>query len=315
MGDAKSLADKLNTTLDTLKAEEERTLQILDMVAAFFDVASLPWSGEDGEVIEKVLYSASASMEFGHELIETTQDGSSPGDEDDERLIAVDEVGQQLQDRMQHLSDSFGALGDIIVSDWYKLQLVGTYGNCDLPGGGCVCKLDGGCPPGLDQLATSTPTLKTVGAVTEIALQRMAHQEIVPYYFPIMDTGVSYCIGSPPCAPSAGPDINNFTCPLEPNPLGSAPKGAWGGALEVFDPAGGRNRWRTYVAAAKVGSNYTWPDESILTRMFTDVNVDQLSADPPVGLGIPLIDWMRDAHTSDPNPVNGSYGCNWPEPF
>lgn len=322
-----TLKDKLTESLNHAKAESaSRTVQVFDVVASLFDIASLA-GGSLGEAVEKYLYSISAGMEFGASVMELNEDGSEP----DAPSVGADEAAQELNDRLQHTSDAYNAIGDVIVSDWSKLELIGKYGGCNA--------MQGQCPKGLEDFAY--PDSTNARNMVNLALERSVDELVLPFYYPVIDMGESYScpenshFAPVPCVPDNGPDpYTDYNCggtpfdPTAPPPKGPdtpfassrerAPETAWARSLDTLDPttggphnAGTTNLFRTWLSVAVVGDDrYAWAPESLLTRMFTPVN-HASDVSKSTGLGISAVDWMRQAATPiDPHATN-PYCGSW----
>ena len=167
-------AEKLDKALGEPKSELKREIADRGLLVNFLDIASVA-AGGVAEDAETILYSASAGLELGFD-VEAEEDGSavtSPS-------LAADEAAGHIHDRLDHISRSFEGLGDVIVSDYAKLQLIGKYGGCN--------DLQTQCPSGLEQLGYENPA--TAEALVDLAVKQSVYETVVPYYFPVADMGL-----------------------------------------------------------------------------------------------------------------------------
>jgi hypothetical protein len=224
-------------------------------------------------------------LDFGVWIAGAGKDGAPGGDE---VRVAADKLGAQLVDQAQQAQTTYARIGDIIVSDYDKLRVVGT---------------DGGCNP-------SSPSCAKVYSYTEAdkvvfsaafyrGVERIAYEKLLPLgyrVFQLHDTK----------NPNRGrpPDVQEWYCGLV-RPFHGFPPLAYTSLLEELDPVLHINVYDVFVLAAPRGAfqyHGTPPPSELLKRMFDPVSK---SNDPEAGgLGISPGELMRTAK-------HDNWGCDY----
>jgi hypothetical protein len=182
-------------------------------------------------------------------------------------------------------------MGDIIVSDPYKLSEVSAKANCAYPCGG----------PPFDEYATSR--LGDAVELADLGLQRTIYQHLVPLSFPAYDLGLT-----------ENPDPQtNLTCGFSDDPpFGNegtggpteAPRRSYSISLDEWHPSFDGSRVRVQILVHRDLGFWSWPDSTLLDRMFDPVNEIKPATG---GLGMDRRDFIREA-TSRFDP---SHICTW----
>jgi len=260
--DAKTLQDTLTGQVDQINEEAELSFDAFGLVKGLLETAAAAVGlSEEAELTAEYIEVAAASTELAKTVFEARYDGSSELDRDP--TIEADNLAVELMRQADQTSNTFIRLGDIIVSDWSKLQEVGTYGACNAA--------EDACGQGHEEFAYS-PAAQTLAAqVTKRAMDRVIHEELVPLdgSFPVWDTGVP-----------AAPQYTQFFCRDASYPFEGAPRLSWFRALESFDPSGGPGVWRTFLSVHRSGFTYGWLPDSVLKEMFDPADPDWLGIDP-----------------------------------
>ncbi len=320
-GETKSAAGVLTKDRDYLNEKAEAEIEAIE--GAFGIVASLIDLGEVGAAIKglsktkKFLKASAAILELAAESTALAWDGSKSGEDPDEARVIADEVGMQLQKQAQDVSKSFRSLGDVIVSDWGKLSVIGQHGGCIPP------PAKKGCPAGLEQLALTDEMKDAATTAADLAQRRTAYQHLLPYSFPIWDTGLTFSCSFPPCSPDTGPEPTSrfptFSCVSDfgSSPFSDVPKEGFFVALDTLSPgsyyrpeAGGFNQWRTYLSVGRSSLTYGWASEEIYKTMFDPVGSKQ--EDPKIiPLGISPLDYMIEANERRAYLPGAHDSCSW----
>jgi hypothetical protein len=162
-------------------------------------------------------------------------------------------------------------MGDVIVSDYAKLSVVG-------PDGGCNASSPG-CPP---ELAFSTADKIAASSNVYRSVERLAYTKLLPLGYHVLSL-LPYEGKAPPYPPSYKcqafhPWIDDYT---DKAPYAST------SLLRELDPAGQDNVWDPFVLSkppSDWSTHGTPPSNELLERMFGPVS---LSGDPRAGgLGI-----------------------------
>jgi hypothetical protein len=217
-------------------------------------------------------------MEFGVWVAGASQDGTPGGDNP---RFKADELGAQLVDQAQQAAATFSSLGNIIVSDYAKLSVVGANGGCNpntasAPGTPC--------PP---EFAFTDADRVAASADFYRGVQRIAYEKLVPLGFHVFELN-PFPDGSQ--VAQQPPNVAAYMCGLY-HPWNTAPPWPQLGStalLQKLDSFGRlNNEWEVLVLAvppAVSDQHGTPPPETLLHRMYDPVSG---SNDPEAGgLGI-----------------------------
>ena len=295
--EAKDTSDALLNDLAALKQKAELQANWFDVVEGVLDVilgaAGLP----DLKKLEAFVEVSAGLIEEAGVLWEKNWTGGSAADD---IAVEADQLGDQLQTRLQSTSATFSQLANVVVSDPVKLAEVGTWGNCKLSVNGCgAFNLETGQQE-FAEYYDPTDTSNDLKAAVEIVnrgVEQTIWEELVPLAFGVWDIAAypqSTNAGKFTAAPTeATIDLNQFSCNRGfgtefNNPFDGAPRAAWSGSLEHINPLDlSQNQWRIRISTAKSGITYSWLTPDQLQTMFGSVESG--------GLGIDPHDWMREA--------------------
>lgn len=302
--EAQTLENNLTQQLKNLDDEASVEFDALGLLKSLADVAGLllgvPDAGTLAASAAKAMRAVATATEFAKVFVDADY-GGEPGAPIDSGNIQANKLGERLQAEAQATATSFKRMGDIIVSDWSKLQELGKNGRA-----GCN-PVPGGCDEGYEEYGWTGAIGTSAADATETALEQTIHQHLVPgeFAFPVWNTGVSAAPCDQPCIP---PDpVQQSDCGYY-NPFNSAPRLAWFQALEVLDPSGVSSRWRTWLSLARSGLTYGWASDDLLRRMF-DPHYINPDTDPPHGLYMSPADFFPSARP----PYDGGGECSWSE--
>jgi hypothetical protein len=190
----------------------------------------------------------------------------------DEVRARADELGAELVEQAQQAQATYDRMGDVIVSDYAKLSVVGAAGGCN--------PSSPGCPP---ELALSSADRIAASADVYRSIERVAYTKLLPLGYHVLSL-LPYEGKDPPYPPSYKcqafhPWIDDYT---DKAPFAST------SLLRELDPAGQDNGWDPFVLSkppTEWSTHGTPPSNELLERMFGSVS---LSGDPKAGgLGIP----------------------------
>ena len=236
-------------------------------------------------------------LDFGAWIAGTGKDGAPGGDE---VRFKADELGAQLVDQAQQAQATYARIGDIIVSDYDKLKVVGADGGCNPSSPGCP------------QEYSFTEAAKIAFAATFYrGIQRIAYEKLLPlgyrvYQLKNFDSLAPSDRGRPPNVPQW------YHCEVV-HPFYNFPALAYTSLLQELDPVGHINLYDVFVLSAPPGYfevHGTPPPDPLLKRMFDPVSKTN---DPNAGgLGISPAELMRTAKHYDWNPrLNPGGGCDF----
>ena len=272
---AQTLETNLTQQLKNLTDAAQTSFDILGFIKSLADVAGLllgvPDVGSLAAKAATAFKTIATASEFAKVFIDAKY-GGAPGSDIDNGDIQANKLGERLQAEAQATATSFKRMGDIIVSDWSKLQELGQKGhaNCN--------PVPGGCAEGFEEYAWTDEIGEVAADSAAQALEQTIHKHLVTlsYAFPVWDTGLSA-----PCEQPCGPPdpLAQADCAYY-SPFDGAPKLSWFSALEVLDPSGVSPRWRTYLSVARSGLTYSWASDAIIGRMFDPKHQDPETGKP-----------------------------------
>ncbi|MDO8186060.1 hypothetical protein Q5424_23150 [Conexibacter sp. JD483] len=218
--------------------------------------------------------------------------------------VAVDDLASTLEQQSQQAVDSFGRVGNAILSDPAKLAAVGANADCIPRGSGSR-----GCAPGLEQFDTSDADEAANAA--SLSVERVLYEQIVPLSYPVWNTGMTR--SADPAADFGCNDVHI----AEHSPFTGAPRGSWSFTLEQVATTGepdplprmDTKRWRVWSMLGQTADGtYLRPADALLLRMFGAADPDDRLA--PLGL---LPQRLMSESTSR-FPVPSDYDCRWTIP-
>jgi hypothetical protein len=305
-----NLADSLANSLDDLDHEAEVEVDLIEgafgIVANLVDLGSVAAAVKDLEKAENALLTTAAVFELAVESVAVTWDGSSATTDPDQFRVTADEIATKVYNGLNNTAKSFQSFFHIIVSDYDKLQLVGLHGGCAIG--------DSFCQPPYDEFAYSDDDADALNALTTLTQKRMIYMHLLPYAYPVWDTGLAYSCFEATCSPDSGPPIPfspesgmpTFGCSEDDaRPFPGAPRLAYFSGIEQLDA--GHNTWRTWLSVGRRLSTYGFADESVYDAMFTPVDTDDVTNSKT--LGIDQLDYMMAAHES--LPFVPQHDCGW----
>jgi hypothetical protein len=280
------LADYLEAELNAYDKEAELGFDPLGFLVALLNIAGAAIGDPDLGQQVKVM---SGVVQMAKQFASTDYSGRAP-DIDNQPRIQADELADRLKEDADGTIHSYERMGDMIVSDPAKLKEVGLRANCFKP---CVPN-----QPVLDEYAT--PKIEEAKRVANLGLERTIYEHLVPVSFPVYDLGLT-----------TNPTPQNLSCdetgatPFEDLEGAVAPRRSWEPSLDEFHPSGSPSRWRVQIMVHRQNATYSWPDQTLLDRMFNAVDVDadfpstpppgEDEGDPLPGLAIDRVDLLREA--------------------
>jgi hypothetical protein len=215
---------------------------------------------------------------LGADIYNTLYDGreGKPGQQ-----VKAAALAGELAKQAEQNEESFVRFGDILVSDWSKLQVVGTYGKCNPEGVGC------GPNHEFEELGYDPQWVKQAKLSTEQAAERELYTQLVPLVFPIWKF-------EPALHFNATDLHNHYYCRDISYPLYRAPEMAYTRTLWSFLPneesSGEPFYYQVYATIRRDGLTYGFPSKGLLEHMFNSVK----SPDPSKrGLGMSPAEYMR----------------------
>jgi hypothetical protein len=293
---AATVSDELEEDLKKLKEEGEAFSEYFAVLQQLFETGALIASGGESEAAKflvKFLQGMTIAAETGQTAFNTSWKGAQTTPS---VAVKAAQLGETLVQQARDNEKAFTRFGDIIVSDWHKLQIVGEYGGCN-PEGSC------GEHDEWDQLAL-TPAMATQAETATIrAFNREIYTRLVPLAFPIWHTGRIQ-----PRMREHLPPGRSYECSDFSHPFLEAPKLSYFPSPAEFNPTTGVEEWEMYLSVARSGLTYGFAKEPMLERMFDPMPVG--SSDPfRGGLGMNPGDFMREGmRISEYVP---SHNCTW----
>jgi hypothetical protein len=213
---------------------------------------------------------------LGADIYNTLYDGreGKPGQQVKATALAAELAKQAVANE-----ESFTRFGDILVSDWSKLQVIGKWGKCN-PEGECGPKGE------FAELGYDPEWVAVAKQSTEEAAKRELYTQLVPLVFPIWKLEPKLDFGAT--------DLHNhYYCRDISYPLWRAPKLAYARTPWNFTPnqeASEPIDYQVYATIRRDGLTYGFAKENLLERMFNPVGLKDKSKR---GLGMSPAEYMR----------------------
>jgi hypothetical protein len=201
--------------------------------------------------------------------------------------IAANQLGAQLEQQAQATEKAIARVGDVIVSDWAKLSVVGPVASCE-PGPGCP-----------QEYSFTTDDSAAASASINRGIQRLAYERLFPLGYLVYQLLRDNPPGQPVIHRSKPPDIAdiaNYTCkPLGFPPFYNPPATAYLSLLQVIDPAGADNAYDTFVLSRPTDNLKppVYPPDAMLDHMFKEVPDTNDPKDD--GLGMSKVDLITNS--------------------
>lgn len=202
----------------------------------------------------------------------------------DEFAVEADELGAELEKLAASSGKAVQQMGDIVVSDWAKLKLVGTHALCD-PGEGCP-----------DGWSFDGENGTEAAADIERSIQRIAYAKFIPMAYSVFNLARSGNLGGIPSIKRSSPPANveGYITVHGGREWPNAPEFAYASALEDLDPSGLDNLYQTWILHipslyGRIEEGY--PPPEMLEHMFKPVPDTNSAADD--GLGMSLAEMAR----------------------
>lgn len=266
---ATTLGEELERELEVLKAEGEVNAEWFSGVQGLLELLALAAGVGEFDAapqLEKFLAGSAIAAGTGQTLWNADYEGGSISSG---VRVKAHELAKKLAEQGHENEAAFQRMGDIIVSDWEKLKIVGKYAECDLEGDGC------GPHEEFAELTWDKSLAEEAKETMQRAYDRVIYEQLVPIAFPIWDTGAMQV------PEAAGPVSPYYFCVLDVQaryPLEHAPQLSYLKSLQEFNPQEGVKKWEFYVSIARSGEIYSFPSEKILNRMFGKLPENDLKA-------------------------------------
>lgn len=255
--------------------DEETTLSWLEFTKILLDIAG-PFTHEASAEVANLLDLAMWLYGAGEKGAPTY----------DEFAIEADQLGAELEDLAKGSGKAAARMGDVIVNDYAKLQLVGA---------NALCNPGAGCPEGWSFTGDDATT---AAADMDRAIQRIAYETFVPMGYPAFRLARSGDFGTIPSVTFSAPpkDLTGYLTVHGRPEWPAAPAQAYTSLLTDVDPAGADNWYTTSILHTEslhgvIQDGY--PPAAMLDHMFKPVP-DTNDPDDD-GLGMSLPDMVRTA--------------------
>jgi hypothetical protein len=258
---AQTIADKIYE--DAFKPKDEAAVSWVEFTEALLRVLG-PLTHEASAMLAE-------GMELGMWIYGATESGA-PSDGEVRR--AANQVGEVLVNRADIARSTFKSMGDVIVSDYKKLEIVGTFGGCSPDP-----EDPESCPK-----AWALNTDARQRAVDDVSegVERYAYEKLLPLGY--------HVFALPPSVGAHTPSLERYLCSGVATPFKGYGHPAVTDLLQEYDPAGKSHAWETFALAVPPGAltqTATPPSEKLLKRLFDPVTQG--------GLGIPVERFVRSA--------------------
>jgi hypothetical protein len=272
---AQTIADQIY--LDAKQPDDKTSLRWVQFTST---VLKLVGAASFNPIVGGIAGTMANLLDFGVWIAGSRPDGT-PGS--DEVRFQADELGAQLVDQAQQARETYARLGDIIVSDYNKLKVVGADGGCNPDSPDCPKEYS---YTQADKVAFSAAFYR--------AIQRIAYEKLLPlgyrvYQLENFDSLAPADRGRPPDVPAW------YHCAAF-HPFYAFSALAYTSLLEELDPVNHINLYDVFALSAPVLWPHVYgisPPDALLKRMFDPV---ARTDDPKAGgLAISPAELMRTA--------------------
>jgi hypothetical protein len=292
-------AFQLSTELSALQKRLEAQAKAKASIGQFFSQllqAVLTAAGQ-GEVAAALKYAEdlASTGQLGADIYNTLNDGSEgKPSQEVEAVTLANKLATQAGENEESVQRFF----NILISDWSKLQVVGTKGECNP---------DKGCGPNGEYLEFAYEKTWATAAErsAKAAAERELYTKLVPLVFPIWKL-------EPKTDRVETNLAEHFYCHDISYPLYRAPQKAYFKSPAEYVPNAefGPNPplfYQVYVTIRRDGLSYGYPSEKILDKMFEPPNPN--AENEQKGLGMNPGDFMREGIRIAS--YYGPYECEW----
>lgn len=199
--------------------------------------------------------------------------------------VKADQLGNELARQAQSAMATYSRMGDLIVSDYAKLSVVGPNANCDPSSPDCQKEFQFTRD---ERIAASSAVYRGV--------ERLAWVKLLPlgfHTFRLIINGEPGGYNGPRYSP---PNVHDYSCFPWYHAFYYLPENASTSLEQVYDPSTGIKKYQTFALGAPPSAttnHATPPPEDVLKRMFGSVSHTN---DPLAGgLGIPPQEFMAES--------------------
>ncbi len=283
-GQALTLGDQLKKELSDEQSGNVVTADALGIAESLLDLIA-PGIGttiKDAEKVTAAVEATAATFELASDGIERAADGGPDVDPG----VQADELAAHLELKAQAATAAYTQIGNVLVSDPEKLEVVGDNAFCRP-------NVPGGCAPGMNQYAATGPEIADLTNVSLRAMARTLYKTLVTQVWPTWDTGVT----EDPSNPYA-----NYYCTGTSSPFRNAPPDAYASGLDSVN-YGKPPKSHVYLMI-RSGATWYYPSQPLMDRMFGPTGDTWDKG----GLGMDPLTVMRDSSNHfEP----GSYSCSF----
>ena len=258
---AQRIADKVYE--DAYKPKDEAAVSWIEFTQTLLHLL--------GPITHEASGILAAALDLGMWIYGATQSGAPS---DGEVRSEANKVGEVFVNRADIARATFESMGDVIVSDYQKLKIVGQYGGCAPDP-----KDPDACPK---EWAFSKAARNSASEDVYRGVERYAYEQLLPLGY--------HVFGLPQTVRQFPPPPANYLCSGTFAPFEKYSHPAIMALLQEYDPAGQDHVWDTYALSTPPGpltETGTPPSDELLKKLF----------DPPAtgGLGISPARLMRSA--------------------
>jgi hypothetical protein len=283
-GQAVTLGADLKKELDGEESGQKIAVDALGIISSLLNLIA-PGIGtaiQDAEKVTAAVEATAATFGLASSGIARAADGGPDVDPG----VQADELAAHLELKAQAATAAYIQIGNVLISDPNKLEVVGKNAECKP-------NVPGGCAPGMDQYAATGEDIADLTNVSLRAMARTLYTTLVTQVWPTWDTGVT----QDPSNPYA-----NFYCTGTSSPFGYAPSSAYASGLDSVN-YGEPTESRVYLMI-RSGATWYYPSQPLMNRMFGPTGDTWNTA----GLGMDPLTVMRDSSNHfEP----GSYSCSF----
>jgi hypothetical protein len=284
--DTHTIADKVYKALHP-PADSQVAISVLQVLSSLLKMI--------GPFTDGATTVAAGAIDLGINLFGATQGGAPTANDLD---VAADDLANELESQAKDSQETIDRMGDVLVSDYAKLSVVGPNALCNPTAPGCD-----------RQWSFTADDRRQASTMFQRGIERTAWERLLPLGYTVLQLRIPNGMRPRPL------DIASYHCRTY-NPFSNVDyKDAVSVAVPVnLDSPTGLWDFQTYVIAeTPSGEHGGYPPQDMLDRMFGPVSKSREVAKGGLGISMPAYALSAKRTFWEGSLDNENYYCSWPD--